>query len=84
MPGCPAFCHSGNVMKIRWMPELVRYRNKGTHSGNRLLRYRTEIKDARMPMLNKPIFYFEKPSTDFNKFDRRSNVIVAIFYHRTT
>jgi hypothetical protein len=32
------------------MPEPVRYRNKGTHSGTGMLRYRTEIQDAGMPM----------------------------------
>ncbi len=32
------------------MPEPVRYRNKGTQSGTGMLRYRTEIQDAGMPM----------------------------------
>jgi hypothetical protein len=32
------------------LPEPVRYRNKGTQSGTGMLRYRTEIQDAGMPM----------------------------------
>ncbi len=32
------------------MPEPVRYRNKATQSGTGILRYRTEIQDAGMPM----------------------------------
>jgi hypothetical protein len=32
------------------MPELIRYRNKTMQSGIFLLRYRTEMKDAGMPM----------------------------------
>jgi hypothetical protein len=33
------------------MPEAVRYRNKEIQSGNGMLRYRTDMLDAGIPML---------------------------------
>ncbi len=50
MPDCPASSQFGTGMKKNagaWT-EQVRYRNKGTLSGTRMLLYRTEKSDAGM------------------------------------
>ncbi len=51
MLDCPASGQSGIAEWTKmWMQETVRYRNKETQSGSVMLRYRTEIQDAGMPM----------------------------------
>jgi hypothetical protein len=50
MPDYPASSQSGSGLKKLTMPELFRYRNKETQSGIFLVRYRTEMTDAIMPM----------------------------------
>ncbi len=53
MPECRAVLHLISPLP-EWtktpMPELMRYRDKRTQSGTGMLRYRTEIQDAGMPM----------------------------------
>jgi hypothetical protein len=51
MPDCPVLDQSGTVIKKKLtMPGQVRYRTKPRQSGIFLVRYRTEIIDAGMPM----------------------------------
>jgi hypothetical protein len=50
MPDCPAFEQSGTGLKKITMPEQVRYGTKLTQSGIFLVRYRTKIRHAGMPM----------------------------------
>ncbi len=50
MPDCPASGQSGTGLKKLTMPKPVRYRTKLMQSGIFLARYRTKIRDARMPM----------------------------------
>ncbi len=50
MPDCPASGQSGTGLKKLTMPKPVRYWTKLTQSGIFLVRYRTKIRDARMPM----------------------------------
>ncbi len=51
MPDCPASGQSGTGLKKLMMPKPVRFRTKLTQSGIFLVRYRTKIRDAGMPML---------------------------------
>jgi hypothetical protein len=50
MPDCPASDQSGTGLKKLAMPGQVRYWTKPRQSGIFLVRYRTEIIDAEMPM----------------------------------
>jgi hypothetical protein len=50
MPGCPASNQSGTGMEKLTMPGQVRYRTKPRQSSLFLVRYRTKIIDAGMPM----------------------------------
>jgi hypothetical protein len=50
MPDCPASDQSGTGLKKLMMLGIVRYRTKPRQSGIFLVRYRTEIIDAGMPM----------------------------------
>jgi hypothetical protein len=53
LPECRIIRHEDNPVpdwKKLTMPELFRYRIKETQSGIFLVRYWTEMKDARMPM----------------------------------
>jgi hypothetical protein len=50
MPDCPASDQSGTGMKKLTMPGQVRYRTKPRQSGIFLVRYRTGIINAGMPM----------------------------------
>jgi hypothetical protein len=50
MPDCPTSSQSGTGLKKTNMPKQVRYRTKLTLSGIFLVRYRTRIRDAGMPM----------------------------------
>jgi hypothetical protein len=50
MPDCLASDQSGTGLKKLTMPGIVRYRTKPRQSGILLVRYRTEIIDAGMPM----------------------------------
>jgi hypothetical protein len=50
MPDCPASYQSGPGIKKLTIPGQVRYRIKPRQSGIFLVRYRTEIIDAGMPM----------------------------------
>jgi hypothetical protein len=50
MPDCSASDQSGTGLKKLTMPGTVRYRTKPRQSGIFLVRYRTEIIDAGMPM----------------------------------
>jgi hypothetical protein len=50
MPDYPASRQSVTGLKKLTMPELFRYRNKETQSGIFLVRYRSEMTDAGMPM----------------------------------
>jgi hypothetical protein len=47
---CPASSQSDTGMNKNVDAGTSRYRNKGTQSGTGMLRYRTEIHDAGMPM----------------------------------
>ncbi len=51
MADCPASNQSGIGMKKLTMPGQVRYQTKPRQSGIFLVRYKTEIIDAGMPML---------------------------------
>ncbi len=50
MPDRPASSQSGTGLKKLMMPEQVLYRTMLTQSGIFLVRYRTKIRDAGMPM----------------------------------
>ncbi len=51
MLDCPASSQSGTGLKKKLtMPEQVRYRTKLTQSGIFIVRYRTKVRDAGMPM----------------------------------
>ncbi len=50
MPERPASGQSGTGLKKLTMPEQVWYRTKLTQSGIFLVRYRTKVRDAGMPM----------------------------------
>ncbi len=50
MLDCPASSQSCTGLKKLTMPKPVLYRTKLTQSGIFLVRYRTKIRDARMPM----------------------------------
>jgi hypothetical protein len=50
MPDCPASDQSGTGLKKLTLQGIVRYRTKPRQSGIFLVRYRTEIIDAEMPM----------------------------------
>jgi hypothetical protein len=50
MPDCPASGQSGTGLEKTDEPEQVWYRTKLTESGIFLVRYRTKIGDAGMPM----------------------------------
>jgi hypothetical protein len=67
MPDCPASGQSGEEQLKMPTPEPLRYRNKGTHSGAKMLRYRTERPDAGMPVpvasLSMPMPSCEKQNT---------------------
>ncbi len=59
MSDCPASSQSGTrTIKNSLCRKPVRYRNRGTQSGTGVLRYRTEIQDAGMPM---PSYGLPKP-----------------------
>jgi hypothetical protein len=47
------------------MSELVRYRNKAAQSGTFLVRYRTVMTDAGMPM-SALVFWMPMPTYEFN------------------
>ncbi len=51
MPDRPASGQSGTRLKKLTTPEQVRYQTKLTQSGIFLIRCRTKIRDAGMPML---------------------------------
>ncbi len=61
MPDRPASSQSGTGLKKLTMPEQVRYRTKLTQSGIFLVRYRTTIRDAGMPM-PALVFWMPMPS----------------------
>ncbi len=50
MPDCPASGQSGTGLKKLTMPKPVQYRTKLRQSSIFLVRYRTKIRDAGMPM----------------------------------
>ncbi len=49
MADCPASSHSGKGTGKKIIADAVLFRNKGTRSGTRMLRYRTDKQDAGMP-----------------------------------
>jgi hypothetical protein len=61
MPDCPAFDQGGTGIKNLTMPGQVRYRTKPRQSGIFLVRYRTKIIDAVMPM-PALVFWIPMPS----------------------
>jgi hypothetical protein len=64
MPDCPASSQSGTGMKKLTMLELVQYRTKPMQSGIFLVRYRTKLTDAGMPM-PALVFWMPMPSYGF-------------------
>jgi hypothetical protein len=52
------------------MPEAVRYQDKGKQSCTQILRYRTEIKDAGMPM-PVALALMAMPGYEFKEFHLR-------------
>jgi hypothetical protein len=68
MPDRPASSQSGTGLKKLTMPEQVWYRTKLTQSGIFLVRYRTKIRDAGMPM-PALVFWMPMPSYGFNHIE---------------
>jgi hypothetical protein len=66
MPNCPASDQSGTELKKLTMPGLVRYRTKPRQSGIFLVRYRTGIIDAGMPM---PVLVSSMPLPSYGNYD---------------
>ncbi len=64
MTDCPASDQSGTGLKNLTMPGIVRYRTKPRQSGIFLVRYRTELIDAGMPM---PVLVSSMPVPSYVK-----------------